>query len=234
MEKFIDRLNEDYIEKLHSKLSFRGLTDDEIRSFVVHANPSYIELHEGQNILMQSGVKETLALVLTGRINIYYAGYDGTRSLLRSLEDGDVGGVLFSMLDYKGAQIQFVAATDVEAIMFSPDSIRNQELGDVFVQHKLLVNLIENQKNVYNDIVRHLLCLSKRTVRDKVLRFLWFCAEGEKSHEFTVPFSREELADYLAVDRASLSRTLGELKKEGVIDFNRCRFKILSTRYFTY
>ena len=159
MEKFIDRLNEDYIEKLHSKLPFRGLTDDEIRSFVVHANPSYIELHEGQNILMQSGVKETLALVLTGRINIYNAGYDGTRSLLRSLEDGDVGGVLFSMLDYKGAQIQFVAATDVEAIMFSPDSIRNQELGDVFVQHKLLVNLIENQKNVYNDIVRHLLCL---------------------------------------------------------------------------
>lgn len=83
-------------------------------------------------------------------------------------------------------------------------------------------------------MTQHLACLSKRTVRDKVMRFLYYYAERVRCYEFTVPFSREELADYLAVDRASLSRTLGELKKEGVIDFNRSRFRILGTRLFKY
>ena len=83
-------------------------------------------------------------------------------------------------------------------------------------------------------MTHHLACLSKRTVRDKVMRFLYYYAERTRCYEFTVPYTREELADYLAVDRASLSRTLGELKKEGVIDFHRSRFRILTTRFFKY
>lgn len=234
MERYLDHFREEHIEILQSKVLFRGMNRDEIRSFIVHANPVYVELYEGQRMRLDREFSHMIGLVITGVTHIYSVGYDGTRTLLRSLGDGETSGLLCSMLDYQNSLVEFVASSDAEMIMFTPDSIRVQELGDVQVQHKILVNLIAGQKNLYYEMTQHLACLSKRTVRDKVMCFLYYYAERVRCYEFTVPFSREELADYLAVDRASLSRTLGELKKEGVIDFNRSRFRILGTRLFKY
>ena len=188
MERYLDHFREEHIEILQSKVLFRGMNRDEIRSFIVHANPVYVELYEGQRMRLDREFSHMIGLVITGVTHIYSVGYDGTRTLLRSLGDGETSGLLCSMLDYQNSLVEFVASSDA----------------------------------------------SKRTVRDKVMRFLYYYAERVRCYEFTVPFSREELADYLAVDRASLSRTLGELKKEGVIDFNRSRFRILSTRLFKY
>lgn len=78
------------------------------------------------------------------------------------------------------------------------------------------------------------MCLSQKNIRDKIMRFLKICSESARSYEFDISMSREELAAFLAVDRASLSRSLGKLKREGIIDFQKRHFKILTTRYFQY
>ena len=147
MEKYIDHFREEHIEILQSKVLFRGMNRDEIRSFIVHANPVYVELYEGQTMRLDKEFSHMIGLVFTGRTHIYSVGYDGTRTLLRSLEDGETSGLLYSMLDYQNSLVEFVAYSDAEMIMFTPESIRVQELGDVQVQHKILVNLIIGQKN---------------------------------------------------------------------------------------
>jgi CRP-like cAMP-binding protein len=87
---------------------------------------------------------------------------------------------------------------------------------------------------MFFELSGHLYCLCQRSIRGKVLKFLNYCVEHYRSYEFDITFSREDLANYLAVDRASLSRTLGELKADGVIDFRKNHFKVLSTKYFQY
>ena len=180
MERYLDHFREEHIEILQSKVLFRGMNRDEIRSFIVHANPVYVELYEGQRIRLDREFSHMIGLVITGVTHIYSVGYDGTRTLLRSLGDGETSGLLCSMLDYQNSLVEFVASSDAEMIMFTPDSIRVQELGDVQVQHKILVNLIAGQKNLYYEMTQHLACLSKRTVRDKVMRFLYYYAERER------------------------------------------------------
>ena len=102
------------------------------------------------------------------------------------------------------------------------------------IQHKILVNVMASQRQLFISISEHLMCLSQKTIRDKIMRFLKICSESTRSYTFDIPMSREQLAEFLAVDRASLSRSLSGLKSEGIIDFNKNHFTILTTRYFQY
>lgn len=234
MERYIDHFREEHIAILQSKMLFTGMSGDEIRSFIMHARPAYVKLYEGQSMRLDKEYSHMMGLVVTGRTHIYSVSYDGVRTLLRSMEEGESSGMLYSMLDYQNSLVEFVAYEDSEMMMFYPETIFEQHQGDVQVQHKILVNLIQSQKKMFHALTEHLACLSQRTVRDKVLRFLRYYAELTQSHEFTVPFTREELADYLAVDRASLSRTLGELRSEGIVEFNRSHFRVHCTQRYSF
>ena len=157
----------------------------------------------------------------------YSVSYDGNRTLMRSMKNGEAGGVLCSLIDYRRYLIELVAYQDAEMIMFSADAVFQTEGTIVVPQHKILVNIIQSQREMYLDMAEHLAILSQRTVRTKILRFLRYYSEMNNSLEFKVPYTREGLADYLAVDRASLSRSLGAMRDEGVIEFDRGSFKVL-------
>ena len=59
------------------------------------------------------------------------------------------------------------------------------------------------------------------------MTYLMQQAKINGSDSFTIPFDRQELADYLEVERSGLSAEIGKLKKEGIIDFSKNRFILL-------
>ena len=69
--------------------------------------------------------------------------------------------------------------------------------------------------------------ISGRTTRAKLLSYLSEQAERTGSSRFSIPFSRQELADYLAVDRSAMSAELGKLRREGILSFEKNRFELL-------
>ena len=133
-----------------------------------------------------------------------------------------------------GALFEAVADTESKLALFSPSSLLVTNEKAAVVQHKVFVNVVMSQRELFVRLSEHLLCLSQKTIRDKILRFLKIQSERCRAYEFDIPFSREEFASYLAVDRASLSRSLSELKREGIIDFKKSRFRILTTKHFQY
>ena len=68
---------------------------------------------------------------------------------------------------------------------------------------------------------------SNRTTREKLMAYLSMIADESNSNEFEISLDRQELADYLEVDRSGLSAEIGKLKAEGIIESNRKRFKLL-------
>ena len=167
-----------------------------------------------------------IGLVFKGNIQIFSVGYDGSRTILKSIREGETSGILYSTLDYYNSVIELTADTDAYFMLIDPNSI--------FIVEKSLAVIQHNIRQVFIDISQHMVILSQRSIRDKVLKYLQITSNSIHSYSFKIIFSREELASYLAVDRASLSRTLGELKKEGIIDFKKNKFKILDSRYFMY
>ena len=87
-----------------------------------------------------------------------------------------------------------------------------------------LLGLMARKNLMLNRKIGH---LSQRTTRAKVLSYLSHQAEAAGSSSFTIPLDRQELADYLSVDRSALSAQLGQLRRDGVLDFSRSRFTLL-------
>jgi CRP-like cAMP-binding protein len=70
-------------------------------------------------------------------------------------------------------------------------------------------------------------CITKRNTREKLLSYLSFQAQQAKNNAFEIPFNRQELADYLSVDRSAMSSELGRMRDEEILHFNKNRFKLL-------
>ena len=213
MNDYHELLQEENMDLLRANPLLKGLTDDEIAAFLQHAAPDYIELEPEHSITVD---------------------YSGARTVLNVLHDpGPIGGMQF-MIDRYNIVYEITANNAARLIMLDPDALLNANPEILLIQHRILVNTMRSQRDLFLRVSEHLLCLSQKSIRGKLLRYLQLKSETAQSYEFDIPLSREDLAAYLAVDRASLSRSLGELKQEGVIEFRKNHFKILDTKYFRY
>ncbi len=226
--KFTEIFNDEHINILQRQLLFSGLSEREIYLFIIHSQPMYKRLAAGQSLRIAEFYGHMIGLVLTGSAYVYSIELDGNKTLLSPLEDGAGSSILYGMFDYSNALIEFTAAQDSEILIIDPISLFIGEESLALIQQKILVNMIASQRQSFLKMAEHMACLAQRNIKSKVLRFLKTESERKGSNEFLIPFSREELANYLAVDRAALSRVLGELKRDGIIDFRKNKFTLIS------
>lgn len=234
MKNFIEYFNNDHLALLKNQLLFSGLSDHEIFMFIQFSKPLYSNLKEGHSIRIAGEHSHMIGVVISGGTYIYTVDYEGNKTLLKSIGQNENSGTLYSMFDYYNSLIELTAREDSEVLLIPPEKIFIADERLAVIQQKIVVNMIASQRQTYLELSEHLACLSQRSIKDKILKFLKVRCEREHSYNFSVPYTREELANYLAVDRASLSRSLGELKDDGIIDFKKNSFTILTTKHFRY
>ena len=205
MKRYLENIKAKHFSQLHDKI--------------------YISLEAGQIVTLDKSYSYMISVVVSGDVLISSTDIEGNKTLIKSITEGESSGSLYSILDYRNALVEIEARDDSEVILIDPDSLFVTDEKIAVIQQKMLVNLIQSQRGLFDH-------LSKRSIRDKIIKYLGFCSEQAHSNRFDIPLSREDLAGYLAVDRASLSRSLGELKREKIIDFNKNHFIILDENYF--
>lgn len=228
MKNFTEVFNDESIKELQKQLLFSGLDESEIYLFILHAKPKYIHLNRGESFQVAEKFAHMMCVVYRGEINIYSIEYDGCKTLLKNLSAGDTSCQICAMFDYAGSLTEFTSSTDSDIILIDPQSIFIGEKNLALIQQKILTNVIASQRQYYLTLSEHLSILSQRNIKNKILRFLFFQSSKHGKNEFEISFSRDELANYLAVDRAALSRMLSNMKKEGIIDFNKNHFVLLN------
>ena len=233
MKRYLENIKTGHFSTLHDKVLFNGLTDSEIYEFVQHSKPYYISLYQGQTVSLEKHYSNMLSVVVSGDVLISSTDSNGNKTYIKTFTEGESSGSLYSILDYSNTLIEIEGKEDSEVILIDPDSLYVTDKKIAVIQQKMLVNLIRSQKGLFNAISERMYCLTQRSIREKILRFLSYCHNSNGSTEFDIPMTREELASYLAVDRAALSRSLGELKKEGIIDFHKNHFIVLDTEFLS-
>lgn len=218
---------EEHIEKLRQQVLFSGLSDYEIFMFVQHARPLYGIIESGDTIHVADAYSHMLGLVLSGSTYVYSIDLKGNRTMLKIVGEGESSGTLYSMLEYHNSLIELEAKQKSEILLVKPESVFIIDEKLAAIQQKILVNLIATQRHNFLDLSEHITCLSRRNIKEKILTLLMLQCEKEHSRSIKIPFSREQMADYLAVDRASLSRSLSELKRDGIIDYSKSEFIVL-------
>ncbi|HCW22335.1 MAG TPA: Crp/Fnr family transcriptional regulator, partial [Lachnospiraceae bacterium] len=121
------------------------------------------------------------------------------------------------------------AQTDSKAVYFPFHRMLTMCGSACSFHQRLIENMVFLLADKNTRLMAKLEILSKRTLTQKILSLLSFEAQRAGSLYFTLPMNRDEMAEYLCVNRSALSRELSLMKDKGLIDYDRNTFRILRT-----
>ncbi|MDR0778506.1 MAG: Crp/Fnr family transcriptional regulator [Methanomassiliicoccaceae archaeon] len=177
-------------------------------------------------VILRSGdTVNFVGLVLSGGVNIKKEDNDGRIVILTDLGISEAFGEVFACAGISQSPVTIQAAEDSEILFFNYRKIITTCTSACPFHAKLIENMMRlvAQKNI--ELAQKIDILSKRTTRDKLLCF--FDMHRGAAKRFTIPFDREELAQYLCVDRSAMSNELCKMRSEGIIKFQRNTFELL-------
>lgn len=168
-----------------------------------------------------------IAIITKGTAYAVSEDYSGNRNIASVISEGDVYGVAFVYSD-RAVTTRLVAATPCEAVIMNGMRLHNPCESACRDHTTFLYNALTVVSNASVNFLEKIEHLSRRSLREKIMSYLTAQSIKCRCLEFDIPFSRQELADWLAADRSALSAELSRMKTDGLIDYNMRRFKLLN------
>lgn len=181
---------------------------------------------EGDLLASRASAASCTRCLVEGSARIIRYDAAGNRSILGDYGEGSVVGSDLTPLFFSENGIDIVATTPCTTLDFSISHEVEGCTCCVKYINRIKGNLVNSLAETNMQLVRRLDTLSCRSTRDKVLSFLQEQARIAGRRLFTIPYNRQELADYLCIERSALSRELGKMQREGIISFERSTFSL--------
>ncbi len=207
---------------------FRGSTPEEVASMLACLGAVQRAYQKGAVIYCAGDTVQSMGLILSGSVHIESGDVWGNRSILDQAGPGQVFAETYACLPDEPLMVSVTAAADTQ-VLFLQTSRVLQTCTSACAHHaRLIRNLlaISAQKNLI--LSRRIFHTSPKTIRGRLLSYLSFQSLRQGSRSFTIPFNRQQLADYLSVDRSALSNELGNMQREGLIAFHKNSFELKS------
>lgn len=214
------------IKLLKKSLIFNGLTNAEFDKLLSDISSKPRTVPKGTAILTEGEITNKAYLIVSGEVIISRTDYWGNQSIIAKLTALDIFGETFAFIEDMPVTVDVTASSQCTLISLERDKILSN-VSDSAVKEKLLKNLIYlfAQKNYY--LSGKITVLSQRGIRKKLLSYLSQKASENGSSSFDIDFNRQQLADYLSVDRSALSSGISKLKEEGLIENHKKHFSLL-------
>lgn len=215
----------DFMFLSHTVL-FRGTTPEEVERMVACLGAVERQFDKGEVLCHAGDSVESLGLVLSGGVNIESHDSWGNTSILSHVAPGQIFAETYACLPGEPLMVDVVAAAHTDVLFLNTVRVL-QTCPDTCAHHaKLIRNLlfVLAQKNL--NLSRRIFHTSPKTIRGRLLSYLSFQAIRQGSSRFTIPFNRQQLADYLDVDRSALSKELGKMRNEGLLTFTKNKFDL--------
>lgn len=206
---------------------FKGLTEAEIQAALAALEAKTKNFDKDSVILRAGTVARELGIVLSGGVQIEFDDFWGRKSIVNYLEAGDVFAEAYACAGNAPMLVNAVAAKNSSVLFISAAQIVAAGADSSPYRQKLIKNLlmIMAQRNL--QLSRRMLYTSYKTIRERLLAYLCYLALCSGGNTAAVPFNRQQLADYLHVDRSALSNEISKMQKDGLIKVNRNVFTIL-------
>ncbi len=216
-----------YIEVLKKCSIFNGFKDEEITNILNFVEHKIINFTKGQNIYSVGDNIRTICILLDGRANIQKVDFDGNLNIISNIKPSEIFAEAFVYANIQKIPVNVVCTEECKVLMISPNNINSLIKKDIELFLKLNNNMLNAMSKRLFYLNKKVEILTKQTIREKVLTYLDSFFEVSNSKIVEIPFNREQLADFLCVNRASLSRELSKMKDEKIIDYHKNVFKKL-------
>ncbi len=214
-----------YIQALGRCRLFSGIAQDEIEKILTCMNAAPTHFESSAFILREGDILSDAAILLSGTATLSRPWLH-EREIIRSVSPGEMIGLNYAFLPDK-LDFSATADTDADILFLSTKQLLEpcpKRCGcHLRMIRNLTLKLAEDSKAA-SEREEH---ISRRSTRDKLLSYLVSQSTKAESREFDIFPDRQELADYLAVDRSAMSSELSRMRTAGLIDFNKNHFTII-------
>ena len=206
---------------------FFNIEDDDLLKMLGCLGARVEAFDKKYTILAEGNPARYIGVVLSGSVQVVRIDYYGNRSILTEVGQSDVFGEAFACAEVQSMPVTVIANEPCEIMLLECSHILHTCHNNCGFHQKLIFNLMKDLATKTLLFHQKIEITSKRSTREKLMTYLMFQAKKAGSSRFEIPFDRQELADYLEVERSGLSAEIGKLKKEGIIDNQKNHFVLL-------
>ena len=217
----------EYDKVLKKSRLFDGIDERGINKLIKCLGAEYKEYEKNETVLLQGHALTKVGVVLSGSVISVKTSVSGKSVIVSLIEAGSYIGILLAASLDRKSPVTLEAQEHLKVLFFSTDRILGVCDNSCPAHIRLLRNFLDATAEKALELYDRIDCLTQPTVREKALTYLSKAAAKQERRMFMIPLNRNELADYLNVDRSALSRELSHMKEDGLIDFFRNTFKLL-------
>lgn len=215
---------EAYMTLLKKTCLFSGIKDEDI-STMLNCLSARIASYQKEEFILHTGdLVDQVGMVLSGSVLIIKEDFWGNRSILSEISPGSLFAETYACIGTTPLEVSTVASSDCKVLFLDFQKLLTTCSSACHFHTRLIHNLLSTLAQKNRILTKKLEHMSQKTTRDKLLSYLSAESLKAKSPSFTIPFNRQQLADYLSVDRSAMSSELGKLRKEGILDYNKNTF----------
>ncbi|MDD6156287.1 MAG: Crp/Fnr family transcriptional regulator [Lachnospiraceae bacterium] len=209
---------EKFFETLSKCPLFDGIEQSDLNSMIACLDGKTIDISKGNPVFLEGTSARFVGVVLAGTVQVIREDYYGNRSVMTSLQPGELFGEAFSLAGLNAMPVSVIAVKDSTVLLLDCRHILTTCSNSCHFHTLLLRNLLQEMAQKNLTLSQKIRYMSQKTTREKIMAFLLDQAKQQKSHEFVIPYDRQALADYLGVERSAMSAEISKLKKSGEID----------------
>lgn len=211
---------------LQKTMLFRGMTDSEIAEALQVLEAHEKRYEKGETILNAGSATERMGLVLDGSVTIESNDAWGNRTIISHVERDQVFAETYALLENEPMLVD-VTASEVSRVLFLRSG-RIQGLTNSLRPWvlKYIANLLTISAHKNLILSGRSFHIAPKTIRGRVMAYLNSVSLQKNSREFDIPFDRQQLADYLNLERSALSKELGKMQRDGLISCRKNHFTI--------
>lgn len=206
---------------------FDGIRAEDLPGMLTCLGARQIRTKKGQAIFREGDTVVFVGIVLTGSVQLIREDYYGNRSLVAHIGPTQLFGESYAFSGAQALPVSVVADEDSWCLLIDSRRISSCCSNVCDFHNRMISNLLRLVATKNLMLHQKIQVTSKRTTREKLMAYLLSQAKLHNSNSFTIPYDRQELADYLEVDRSGLSAEISKLRREGVLESEKNRFTLL-------
>lgn len=208
---------------------FRGVKPEEIREMLPCLGAHRRMYQKGAFIFQRGQHTSEIGLVLSGAVHILRDDFWGNRTILGRADIGNLFAEAYACVEGENIDVSVMAVAPTEILFLNAAKMLHTCTVSCPFHNRLIENLVGvlAQKNLM--LAQKIEHMSKRTTQAKLLSYLSAESLRQGSAEFDIPYNRQQLAEFLSVDRSAMSGELSKLQRAGVLRYHKNHFELLRT-----
>ena len=216
----------DFLPVIRASRLFSGVSERELEAMLACLRPETKDYPKDAFVLRAGDTAEAVGLVLSGTILMLQEDVWGNRNILSKVGPGQIFAAAYACAPGSVLNVSVLAETPVTVLFLNVGRVLTLCPAACAHHSRIIRNLLGELAGKNLRLGEKLTHMGQRTTRAKIMSYLSAEAQRLGTYELDIPFSRQQLADYLGVERSGLSLELGKMKQDGLLDFHKNHFEL--------